>query len=190
MGSARRACIGNSERRWRLTMRAAGRSAVLSSLLLAAAILGPSHAQQAPQTTAQLRGEITALVARQAGLVNGRDAAALSELFTHDATYVAANGAAYIGQARIRAYYVQLFGILQSSHAIIGTVVRQAGVEQVVALGDGAWATGRGINRAVGRAGPVTTTYHWVAIFARVGNEWKIRLFSVGEDAPRSDPPQ
>ena len=71
----------------------------------------------------------------------------------------------------------------------MGDVSRQTRVEQVMPLGEGAWAIGRGLNVANGTDPPTTTTDHWVAIFAKVGSDWKIRVFSVGEDAPRSPPP-
>jgi len=101
---------------------------------------------------------------------------------------VAGNGSAVVGQARIRSYYAELFAILIQSQAIIGDVTRQTRVEHVVPWGDGAWAVGRGVNTASGADAPVTTTDHWIAIFARSGSDWKIRAFSVGEDAPRTSP--
>jgi uncharacterized protein (TIGR02246 family) len=172
--------------------RRAGASHGLPSMLLAATWLllswaAPLQAQSAPEG-GQLTQEIAELVNRQTSLIMRRDAAGLAAMFTPDATYVAANGAVLVGRARIREYYTQIFAIVGQSRAIIGDVVRQTRVDQVVALGDGAWAIGRGINFAGGYDIPLAMTDHWMAIYSRADGDWKIRALTVGEDAPRPPP--
>jgi ketosteroid isomerase-like protein len=113
-----------------------------------------------------------------------RDAAALASLFAQDAVYVSATGDAYAGQASIRDYYARTFATLDyaRSVAVIGEYVRENKVLQVQPIGDDAWAFGRGRLLVNAPHGLVARTDHWVAIFARQGGEWKIRLLSIGED--------
>lgn len=41
-----------------------------------------------------------------------------------------------------------------------------------------------GTNQALGSDVADATSDHWVGIFGRVGNEWKFRVLSVGDDTP------
>jgi uncharacterized protein (TIGR02246 family) len=182
--TARSDRIDRGERRRARLLPTALILAVLIPTVTAAAFAQPGG----EPTAAALREEIATLVARQTGLIARRDAAGLAALFTPDGIYLAANGSAYVGRPRILDYYAQLFAILNASRAIIGDVARQNRLELVVPWGDGAWAIGRGVNVAGGVDQPIAMSDHWLAIYARIDGEWKIRVLSVGEDAPRSQP--
>jgi ketosteroid isomerase-like protein len=156
------------------------------ALVLWTALAGPASAQQDADASATLAREITALVNLQAGLIMKRDPDALAALFTEDATYVGPNGSSHTGRARIRDYYKQVFAILQYTQTVAGDMQRLTQIERVSALGDGAWALGRGANMVTGSEIAVATSDHWVAIFARAGSEWKFRVLSIGDDTPTS----
>lgn len=147
-------------------------------------------AQQGSAQAAPVR-EIEALIDRQTALLMQRDSIGLAALFTSDAIYIGATGAVSSGTDGIRNYYAQTFAAIEyaQSAALIGDFSRDNKVYQVQALGDGAWALGRGSLLVNGPSGVVARTDHWAAVFAKVGGEWKIRMMSVGEDAqPPSEP--
>lgn len=161
---------------------------MLIALVCGWALDGPSAvAQQTSVQTAPVR-EIESLIDRQTGLLLRRDAAGLAALFTQDAIYVGATGAIFTGTESIRDYYAQTFATLEQaqSAALIGDFTRDNKVYQVQALGDGAWALGRGSLLVNGPFGVVARSDHWTGVFTKVGNEWKIRMMSVGEDVELS----
>jgi ketosteroid isomerase-like protein len=141
-------------------------------------------AQQPALPPSNLAVDIQTLVDQQTSLLLRKDAAALASLFTQDAVYVGASGEMHAGQASIRDYYTKTFATLDYARAagLVGEFTREARVYQVHALGEGAWAFGRGNLLVNAPIGVVGRTDHWMAVFAKVGGEWKIRMMSVGED--------
>jgi ketosteroid isomerase-like protein len=154
-------------------------------LLLVASLVSGTLAQQGGGSPPVLARDIEALVTTHTSLLMRKDAAALAALFTEDAVYVGATGATHSGRSRIRDFYAQTFAMLDHARsvALVGDITRETRVDQVHSLGDGAWAFGRGRLLAAGPYGVVVRTDHWMAVYARVGGEWKIRMMSVGEDA-------
>lgn len=170
----------------RLFVRPFVRPFVVLVLLLAGWGGGPA----AQPAATDVAGQISALVARQTDLLNRRDVDALAELFAEDATYVGPSGAAYRGRAQIRDYYAQVFALLARAGALTGAVTRQTRVDQVAGAGGMVWAVGRGANfTSGGRGAPVATTDHWVAVYVRAGDGWRIQVLSVGDNTPRDPSP-
>jgi uncharacterized protein (TIGR02246 family) len=153
-------------------------------LCFALCIMAPALPQDAA-TSPTLARDIEALVNRHLNLLIKRDAAGLAGLFTDDAVFVGATGAMVAGRGGIRAFYAQAFATLDygRSSGMIGNISREVRVVRVHALGDGAWAYGRGRLLVDSPHGLVVRTDHWMAVYAQVGGEWKIRMMSVGEDA-------
>ena len=141
-------------------------------VVAAIALSGPAFAQQ-KASDADAMAKVQKIVAQFDNGFKKQDATALSELFTKDGVYVPATGKKFTGQQQIAEGYSNVF------KAMGGIKAFDAKADEVHALSDGGtWAIGR----ATIEGGASTTKSHWAAVYVPEGNEFKVRMLSVGAD--------
>jgi uncharacterized protein (TIGR02246 family) len=149
---------------------------LIFAALVAAMLAAPAMARPKVPAPASVPDQIAALVRLQTGLLIKKDAAALAGLFTDDAVYATASGEVVSGRAKIRDYYAKTIPALGDSFT------RESTVDEVHDLGGYAWALGHGKTVVKTQEGVTDLKDHWVAIYQKVGGEWRVRTLSLGEN--------
>jgi len=134
----------------------------------------PTFAQQKDSADPQTTQKILALFKALNEAQNNYDAAAIAAFFTRDAVNVT-EGGPITGQQAIQKWYTDLYQRWRPKNHIdkldgnaphvIGTV------------GNELWATGAFIDTGQGKTGePLSIKGHWLIIFVREADDWKIRM--------------
>ena len=155
------------------------RRLVVSIVGLAISFALPTYAQQKdladPQTTQKL------LAGRKADeeAHNNYDAAAAAALFTRDAVF-STPGGTVIGRQAIQKWYTDLW---QSWHPT-NYISKAAGnaFHLIGTAGNALWATGETSQTGPGKnSEPYPVKIHWLCIYVREGDDWKIRTCAFGD---------
>lgn len=149
---------------------------LIVTTFVVAAFTGPASAQQKATAPAELVQQIESLVRRQTDLLMKRDADALTALFADGAVYATSSGETLSGREKIRSYYATTIPALGDNFT------RESKVDEVHELGAGAWALGRGKTVVRTSEGVAELKDHWMAVYERIGGEWKVRALSLGEN--------
>jgi uncharacterized protein (TIGR02246 family) len=148
---------------------------LIVTALIAAVLCGSASAQQSAMAPASTALEIEALIQKQTDLLMKKDAAELARLFAADAVYATASGDVYSGQEKIRQYYAKTIPAL-------GEFTRESAPDEIHDFGANAWALGHGRTTVRTQDGVVELKDHWIAVYEKIGGEWKILALSLGEN--------
>ena len=140
------------------------------------ALAGPASAQHKTTAPAELLPQIESLVQRQTDLLMKKDADALAALFVDGAVYATSSGDILFGREKIRNYYAKTIPALGDNFT------RESKVDEVHELGAAVWALGHGKTVVRTSEGVADLKDHWIAVYERIGGEWKIRALSLGEN--------
>jgi uncharacterized protein (TIGR02246 family) len=141
----------------------------------------PTYGQQKdvadPQTTQKVFASFQAWDEE----INNHDAAALAAHFTRDAVFVTTVGP-IIGRQAIQKWYTDLFQWWHPKNRA-GKVDGNA-LHVIGTAGNEFWATGEFSETGPGKHGePISIKGHWLTIYVREGDDWKIRV-SAYNDTP------
>jgi len=148
---------------------------LLSALVgLAIGFALPTYAQQKdvadPQTTQKAFGSFKTFDEA----INNHDAAALAAFYARDAVDVT-EGGPITGQQAIQKWYTDLYQRWRPKNHIDkldGNAPHVIGT-----AGNELWATGAFIDTGQGKTGePLSIKGHWLIIFVREADDWKIRM--------------
>ena len=124
-----------------------------------------------PQTTQK----ILALMKAANEAQTNNDPAARVALYTRDAVFVTPDGGPIIGRQAIQKWFTDLYQWWHpknSIHKVDGDAPHLIGT-----AGNELWATGEYRETGQGKTGePLPIKGHWLCIFVREGDEWKIRV--------------
>ncbi len=149
---------------------------LIVTTFVVAAFAGPASAQKKATAPAELVQQIESLVQRQTDLLMKRDADALAALFVNDAVYATSSGDTLSGREKIRNYYAATIPALGDNFT------RESTVDEVHELGAAVWVLGHGKTVVRTSEGVADLKDHWIAIYERIGGEWKVRALSLGEN--------
>jgi uncharacterized protein (TIGR02246 family) len=153
-----------------------GRKIALAALTLAIC-LSPAAAQTASTSDENIAPKIEQFLAKYVDTYNQHDPAALAALYTADAVLVGPSGTPVTGRNAIEASLTTMFKQM-------GSPTLAANATEIHALGGDAWAVGQSTIKNSGQTGPAEVRGHWAAIYAPEGGEWKVRMLTVGSNAP------
>jgi ketosteroid isomerase-like protein len=145
----------------------------LAPVLAIALVAGaPAVAQQTPSDASAMQ-HATAMQMKVADAFNKKDAGAVGDLYTQNATFIGADGKAVTGQAAIR----------DADAAIIKAWGDFTFKEQPIAagtVGQGFWASYN--STVTAPDGTPKMSAHVFNVYVPVGNDWKIAATTVGYD--------
>ena len=135
----------------------------------------PTYAQQKDLADPQTIQKLLAIVKADEEAENNHDAAAKAALFTRDAVFLTPAGP-IIGRQAIQKWYTEAWqqsGMLFTNYV---TKVDGNGFHLIGTAGNELWATGESSQTGQGKNGePVPVKNHWLCIFVREGDDWKMR---------------
>jgi ketosteroid isomerase-like protein len=109
-----------------------------------------------------------------------KDAASVAALFTEDAVCATPEGL-FSGRQTIEEACSADFRRWPASSQLHQ-------IDQVNAVGNGAWSVGQWWRTLEGQDGPVFVRGYWSALIVREGEAWKLRMLIVNETSPRIGP--
>ncbi len=152
---------------------------LVAGIVLAALVVGPGGCRWGahPESVRDLGGELELARTGYVEAFNGRDARALTALFTTDAQLLPPGHPAVDGRAAILEFWQEA---LRDEAAVLRLVPSASRGVGVLAWESGAWTVGAA-------AGP-TFTGKYLMVWRRMGNDWRILREMWNED-PRSPEP-
>jgi uncharacterized protein (TIGR02246 family) len=149
---------------------------LVMAALAVTAPAGPVATQQKTAAPAEVVQQIESLVQRQTDLLMKKDADALAGLFVDGAVYSTSAGDILAGREKIRNYYAKTIPALGDNFT------RESKVDEVHELGAAVWVLGHGKTVVRTSEGVADLKDHWIAIYEKIGGEWKVRALSLGEN--------
>ena len=134
----------------------------------------PTYAQQKDVADPQTTQKILAIAKAYEQAENNNDAAAIAALFTRDAVFVTTEGPIN-GRQAIQKWYTEA---RQSWLRPTNYITKADGnaFHLIGTAGNELWATGESSETGQGNNGePIPVKNHWLCIFVREGDDWKIR---------------
>ena len=135
----------------------------------------PTYAQQKDLADPQTSQKILALIEALNLAQNNNDAAAVAAFFTRDGVFVTLEGP-IIGRQAIQKWYTEAWqqsGMLFTNYV---TKFDGNGFHLIGTADNELWATGESSQTGQGKNGePIPVKNHWLCIFVREGDDWKIR---------------
>jgi uncharacterized protein (TIGR02246 family) len=148
---------------------------ILAELAISFAL--PTYAQQKDLADPQTTQKILAGIAARNEAHNNNDAAAIAAFYTRDAVYVT-DKEPITGRQAIQNWYTELYKWWHPKNHIIK--VDGNAFHLIGAAGDELWATGEWSETGQGKNGePISLKGHWLTIYVREGDDWKIRVIAV-----------
>ena len=106
--------------------------------------------------------------------INNNDPAAIAALYTRDVVFVTTEGP-IIGRQAIQKWYTDLYQWWHPKNCI--TKLDENAAHLIGTAGNELWATGEWNEAGQGKTGePLPIKGHWLCIFVREGDDWKIRV--------------
>jgi len=150
------------------------RRLVVSIVGLAISFALPTYTQQKDLADPQTTQKILAIGKAFDEAHSDNDAAVVAALYTRDAVLDTSEGP-IIGRQAIHKYYTDLYQWWHPKNRI--TKLDENAPHLIGTAGNELWATGEWNETEQGKTGePLPIKGHWLCIFVREGDDWKIRV--------------
>jgi ketosteroid isomerase-like protein len=148
---------------------------VVPLVALAISFAFPTYAQQKDLADPQTTQKILAIGKADEEAHNNHDAAAAAALYTRDAVFLTPEGP-IIGRQAIQKWYTEAWQSQSYRFTNYITKFDGNGFHLIGTAGNELWATGESSETGQSKTGePIPVKNHWLCIFVREGDDWKIR---------------